>query len=483
MIASQLLLTGFVAQWLNSQYRGERELLVNDLRNCYLESHEAILDSMLFKTYVNPVLSDSRLIVMATRQDSGPASTFTRSSFILPVQNETIMLKSQNNESIINVNLSGKSDTVKVFPDTVKNKGLSSDMLLRSVRLIVARSEDTLIMKNSATGAFNIAMNIDTAMFKKFFYEKLQNKGMIFNIRWGKNGTLPSQVIGRDVLYINPIMGSPLLEAAVRGYSGYLYGKILPQIIFGVVMILITALAFLFSYRSLRNQMILNGLRNEFVSNITHELKTPVSTLKVALESLSKYNLRNDPVVMDEYMRLATAETQRLEELINKVLDQSVLDEDNFRMQITTIDLNDIIREAGETMHHRVEKKGNIGYRIATGSIFAECDPLYIRGVLINLIDNSLKYCDKEPSILISSGIQNGYGIIEVNDNGPGIPEEYQNKIFEKFFRVPADNVHNVKGYGLGLSFASLVMQKHGGSIIVKNTDHGCSFTLKIPLS
>jgi signal transduction histidine kinase len=483
MIASQLLLTGFVIQWLNSQFRAERESLVKDLTTFYVESHEAVLDSMLFKSYVNPVLSESRIIVMdhlVTGKDTTNIGSVP--SLNPPGQNGRIRMKGKSNESIITVNLSGKCDTIKGSQDTIKIKGMSNDMLLRSVRLIVARSEDTLNMKHSEAGNFSLKMNIDTAVFKKYFLGKLQNTGMTFNIGWKINGTIPSHVIGKKVLYINPLMGTSLPEAEVAGYKGYLFGRILPQIIFGIVLILITALAFMLSYRSIRNQIILNSLRNEFVSNITHELKTPVATLKVALESLGKYNLRNEPAVMDEYMRLASAETKRLEELINKVLDQSVLDEQNFSMQLVATDINNIISEITVSMNQRIDKKGSIEFRYEEEKLFLKCDPLYLRGVLINLVDNSIKYCDKEPVILIKTRINEGYAFIEISDNGPGIPEEYQNKIFEKFFRVPADNIHNVKGYGLGLSFASLVMQKHSGSINVKNLDPGCSFTLKIPL-
>ena len=110
-------------------------------------------------------------------------------------------------------------------------------------------------------------------------------------------------------------------------------------------------------------------------------------------------------------------------------------------------------------------------------------DRLYITGVLINLIDNAIKYSDQEPVIKVLSTRTANEIRVEINDNGPGIPEEYQKRIFDKFFRVPNENIHNVKGYGLGLSFASLVMNLHKGSIEVRNLNPGCSFLLKFPKS
>lgn len=334
-------------------------------------------------------------------------------------------------------------------------------------------------MKNQVIKSFTL--DLDTAMFKKHFHNRLTGTGMKFNIEWKVNKSLPVHGKGKQMLYIKPIPGSSLPEAAVARYHGYLLGRILPQIMFGIVLVFITALAFRLSYRSIRNQIVLNSLRNEFVSNITHELKTPVATLRVALESLGKYNMRDEPLVMEEYLKMASIETKRLEDLINRVLDHSLLDEHNQPLDLVTTDINKLISEVVDTMQQRLETRGRIEFRRAEENIRVQCDPLYLKGVLINLVDNSIKYCNKEPVIIIESCRREAYVVIEVKDNGPGIPVEYQKKVFEKFFRIPSDNIHNVKGYGLGLSFASQVMKLHKGNIEVRNLDHGCSFTLKLP--
>jgi signal transduction histidine kinase len=479
MIASQLLLTGFIIQWLLSQYKGEKETLVKEFTSFYIESHDVVLDSMLYKGYVNPVLSENRIIVMD--QVGKRKDTVRVGSATITATKKKGKLRVQPEKDIISINIDGKCDTLRGSPDSIKLSRMPGDMLLRSVRLIVAHSQDTIHMKSKMPNSFSI--DLDTGLFKKNFRNRMSGPGMKFDLKWETKKSAQPNGKGKNLIHINPFLEYTLPDAIIGHYNSYLVGKILPQLIFGTVLVLLTAFAFLLAYRSIRNQIILNSLRDEFVGNITHELKTPVSTLKVALESLGKFNMKNEPALMEEYLRLASLEINRLEDLINRVLDYSVLDESIHPMNFAETDINNLISEVVNAMQQKLGEKGNIGSNQNEESIIVVCDPIYLKGVLINLVDNSIKYCDKKPVILIRSGIKDGYAEIEVSDNGPGIPEEYQKKVFEKFFRVPSHNIHNVKGYGLGLSFAQLVMKHHKGSIGVRNLDQGCSFMLKIPVS
>lgn len=466
MLSSQLLLTGFVIQWLFSQYKDEKSLLVKELKGFYINSHDQVLDTMLFKTYIDPVLTENRIIMVDHRmkgQDSARKKIYRFSK----LHGEQI-----GDSDMITVNI--KDDTLGKTTVTANRKVIQSDMLLKSVKMIIAHTGDTLNMKNQAIIDFS---TMDTSKFKKFFCDKISSNGMKFRIKWDNTQLKPGKVI-----IIEPLPGFSLPNAAVSGYEGYLFSQITTQIIFGVILVFITAIAFFVAYRSIRNQMILNSLRNEFVSNITHELKTPVSTIMVALEALGNYDMKKEPKVMEEYLRLASMETKRLGELINRVLDHTLLEQKEHPLVLCDIDLNSMLTEVVVIMQWKIGNKGRIEYNEGENNLVISGDPLYIKGVLINLLDNSIKYADKEPVISVSAGRKDESILIEINDNGPGIPPQYQRKIFEKFFRLPTNDVHNVKGYGLGLSFAYLVMQLHKGSIEVKNHNPGCSFILKFPV-
>lgn len=477
MILSQLLLTGFVIQWLLSQYRDEKALLAKELTGFYIKSHDEILDTLLFKTYVDPVLSENKIIMMDHRvihSDSTGNKKVIQSKVEYSKEGTKV-----RDRDVVTFNIVGGGDSSAQKKIVVKRKGLPDEMLLKSVKLIIAHSEDTLNLRDPEMLEFS--SGIDTTNFKKYFHKRISDNGMKFHIRWSSDKNDIRHVKQTRVIFIEPLTGFSLPKASVTGYQGYVFGRILTQIIFGFVLVFITGLAFIVAYRSIRNHMILNNLRNEFVSNITHELKTPVSTIMVALEALGNFDMKKDQHIMEEYLRLASEETKRLGELINRILDHTLLEQKEHPLELSDIEINSTIAEVVDIMNQKLGSKGRIEFNAGEENISISGDRLYIKGVLINLLDNSIKYCDKEPVITILAERNGDDIVIEINDNGPGIPGIYQKKIFEKFFRLPTEDVHNVKGYGLGLSFASLVMELHKGSIEVRNISPGSSFILKFP--
>jgi len=306
---------------------------------------------------------------------------------------------------------------------------------------------------------------------------------MHFNIVWVMNREKAGKASPKQILLINPVTPFTLPGATVEQYNGYLFGSITPQIIFGFVLVFITGLAFGLAFRSIRQNIILNNLRDEFISNITHELKTPVATLSVALESLGKYRMSTDPAVMDEYLKLASQETRRLGELIDRVLNHSVLEENNSMLTVTRVNINVLIAEITSIMNRMLDNSGSVEFLPGEENIVIDGDPLFLKGVIISLIDNSIKYCDRKPEIKIFTGREKGFAVIRVNDNGPGIPDGYRKKIFEKFFRVPTGNIHTVKGFGLGLSYVKMIVEEHNGYIDVESELYeGSKFNISLPI-
>ena len=477
MITSQFLLTLFVIQWLYSQYSSEREDMVKELNGFWIDSHNEVLDTLVLKRYVNPLLNGQGIKV---KNKSGELTgVFVADTSLYITSGDNNRQEASTGKGLITVKINHSADSPVRKVDTITKRGISEDFIMRSVKMIVSRAEDSMNSNNQNVSIF--AIRPDTVMFKKHFSGRISGAGMKLHISWEnkEDSTLAKE--HRRLIHINPLTSFPFPEASVGRYNSYLAGRIMPQIIFGLLLIIITAIAFTLSYRSIRQQAIVNNLRNEFINNITHELKTPVATLSVALESLRKFNLQAEPLVLDEYLMLASKETKRLEELINRVLDHSVLEENSNLLNIKIVDINSLVLDTAGIIRHSLPAGGSVEVVPYKENIAIPGDPLFIKGVLLNLLDNSVRYCDKVPAITIVTRIEKGFAVIEVNDNGPGIPEEYQSRIFEKFFRLPNENVHDVKGYGLGLSFAALVMRLHRGSIGVRNLKPGASFTLKLP--
>jgi two-component system, OmpR family, phosphate regulon sensor histidine kinase PhoR len=265
--------------------------------------------------------------------------------------------------------------------------------------------------------------------------------------------------------------------------SAYLLKRILPQIFFSLLLVLMTIGSFWLLYRNWRKQARLTRLKNDFIGNITHELRTPIATVSVAVEALRNFNALKDPERTQEYLEISAGELQRLSLLVDRVLKLSLFERQEIQLNSSWFDLRELVDEVGASMRLQFEKcsaKLIIAQREA--DLRLRADRLHITSVVYNLLDNALKYTPTDPYIKIELAAGTSWVSMTVSDNGMGIPAEYRDRIFEKFFRVPAGDRHNIKGYGLGLSYVSYVLQRHGGEIGVESREGaGSSFTVKLP--
>jgi signal transduction histidine kinase len=482
MILSQVMLTGFVAYWLKSQFNDERAVLRVDLSRIYDDSRNQVIDSLLFNRVVEPVLKDSVTItMMAAEQGDSGAHLVAR-----PMQTGAFYAKNDTCErTMVAIALRDSMADERIGTTaTFVQSNSKQDMLIRSVRLFINHSSDT----SASRVGFPLVLpgNPDTALFRRVFNEKVALKKYGIEVGWSSDTAKHAKkvkMVELSGMQFSSAFPDNLPGVRVKGEFPYLIRRMSPQILFAMILLLLTGSAFFFTHRSLKRQMILNSLRNDFVSNITHELRTPVATVKVALEALKTFDKVSNPVITRDYLDMAGQEMNRLEQLIGKVLDQSLIGEQKQVIQPQLSNVNHLIEIVLLSLQPRLDARNakiRFDSPVLPGAVMV--DPLHFQGVLINLIDNSLKYGPEYPEIEIRLWQDNGSACIEVSDNGPGIPKEYLGRIFDKFFRVPTGDTHNIKGYGLGLSFAALVMKQHQGSISVKNLDRGgCAFTLRLP--
>jgi two-component system phosphate regulon sensor histidine kinase PhoR len=269
----------------------------------------------------------------------------------------------------------------------------------------------------------------------------------------------------------------------------YIYLQITPQILFSAALTLITSAAFFMMYRSMRSQQKLMDMKNDFISNITHELKTPLTTVSVALEALRNFKGLENPQTTREYLDIAQGELNRLTMLTDKVLKTAVLDKGAFNFESEPVDLHKTVEQILRSMKLIFEKhKAHVtfeqyGRRSShKNSFIIRGGSIHLTNVVYNLLDNALKYSVNEPHISIRLEEDANQVILKVADKGIGIPAEYKKKIFEKFFRVPTGDVHNIKGYGLGLSYVESVVRSHRGLIeVVSKPGEGSMFTISLP--
>ncbi len=262
----------------------------------------------------------------------------------------------------------------------------------------------------------------------------------------------------------------------------YLIKRISLPILFSVILLGITILSFVLLYRNLLKQRRLAELKNEFISNITHELKTPIATVGVAIEALKNFNAIQDPQRTKEYLDISSNELQRLSLLVDKVLKLSMFEKKEIELKYETLNLKDIVDEVTNSLRLQLEKNHARVSVTQNGDLNLQGDRLHLLSVVFNLLDNALKYSNGDPSIQVELNGDEQNVEMSIKDNGIGIEPEYQNKVFEKFFRVPAGDTHNTKGYGLGLSYAAHVVKKHNGIISVDSQPGlGTRFTIILP--
>jgi len=493
MIISHLLLTVFVLQWLVSRYSLEKISLKKELNREFIASEEKMLDSLLIVKVVDPFLQskaksgfnmyfvgDSEKVNVNKRnwiKKSNQKDTLVVSSFgSLGHRSSTINIKIDRNSRDTFVEVNNMRNKPIITEDSLKSANFRDKFLVQSIKVLSNRVPD----KNGNTKSIvmSLSTGFDSTILKKEFEKRILVNN--FKLEWKKQDS--AQIANSD-LYFGSNMLENSLGVEVSHYDFYLFKKIFPQILFGFILVLLTGAAFVISFISLKKQIQLNLIRNDFISNISHELKTPISTVKVALEALQNYNIKNEPLQADEYIRIAQMEMNRLDLLVQKVLTSSVYEQTKELMQFEKVNLKDLVNEVLKSMQIRINQaNARVSLESIDEETFIFADKMHLQGVLINLIDNSLKYVDATPIIDIKISKDSDHVLISVADNGIGIPNEYISKLFDKFFRVPTENKHNVKGYGLGLSYAAMVMKQHKGTINVENRkDGGCIFTLTFP--
>ncbi|WP_317899643.1 sensor histidine kinase [Aurantibacillus circumpalustris] len=263
-----------------------------------------------------------------------------------------------------------------------------------------------------------------------------------------------------------------------------IFKEMWPFLITSVVVILILTFSFYYIMVSNLRQKKLSIIKNDFISNMTHEFKTPISTISLASEMLGDESISQTPEKKHRYIKMIRDENKRLSVLVESILQTSILDKGEFKLKLSEVDIHEIINTAINNTHLLInQRQGSVNTFLKAQKFKLQADRVHLTNIIFNLIDNAIKYSLDVPEITIST-YNTAEGImIQVKDNGMGISKENQRKIFDKFYRVPTGNVHNVKGFGLGLSYVLAVILKHGGTISVNSeVGKGSTFNVHLPI-
>lgn len=255
--------------------------------------------------------------------------------------------------------------------------------------------------------------------------------------------------------------------------------------IFSSFMILLIIIFFAYTIHVMLRQKRLSEVKTDFINNMTHELKTPISTIGLSAEVLLKPDIIEQPERLHQYAEIITNENNRLKAQVDKVLQIASLSPDQVNIQAEELDMHEIIQKAYDSYLIQFEERhGSFVLNLAEGGPKVMGDRVHITNIVYNLLDNACKYTEQEPQIELTSAFSDGWFSLSVKDHGIGIERKHQKMIFEKFFRVPTGNVHNVKGFGLGLFYVMTIVKAHLGKLELESQPgKGSVFTVKLKLA
>lgn len=471
MLFSQALLLLFVTQWIRAQYREQERRLNNDLQNIFTHTGQRLSDSLLDQTVS---------IILRT-----------------PGDRKVHGMEFQVSGSVTGAPEDIKDSAVMHFqlsPNEVKDSNISmhpQSPELKTGHIMVKRFPKEEIIPDNMKKVFRVALlqtanahgvpenifatAVDSKLFSKEFAIDLAKKKYPFPVYIDSTAYTP----GKFFSY-RPDMPKAM-PIAVSGYGMYLFNAILPQAAFSLLLLLLTAAAFWLAYRNMKQQAVFSMQKDSMISNISHELKTPVATTRVALEALSSFNAIDDPVRTRKYLQVAEWEMKRLENMIDKVMNIMQTEAGNIMLQKESADIIGILKDITGILEPVLSDRNIMLKEKRTGEdFFAIVDKTHLTGALYNILDNAMKYGGDTISIDINAGREAIH--IGISDNGPGIAQAYHKKIFDHFFRIPSGDQHNVKGHGLGLSYARHIIEAHGGTLSLDSREGaGATFLISLP--
>jgi signal transduction histidine kinase len=335
---------------------------------------------------------------------------------------------------------------------------------------------------------------VDSARIMKYFRERLEAHGIknineIARICFASTDTIsaPKYYVERFI----PFNQNVLHRYPQKKWVGFNFPKrnmwaaekVMYKVGISVALITLLIMSFQYLIRIIKQQKQLADIKDDFIDNLTHEFKTPIATISAAIEGLQRFNALDDKGKTNRYLEISKNELTRLNDMVTKLLNISVYDKNNLTLTLHDLDIVVMVDEIVSMEKFRAVKPVQFTVNIDDSVKQIQADPLHFKNALINLVDNAVKYSKDAVSISITGTGDKGFARFSIKDNGIGIPSTEIKNVFDKFYRVPTGDVHNVKGSGLGLSYVRSVIEAHGGAITVNSEINvQTEFIISIPL-
>jgi len=310
--------------------------------------------------------------------------------------------------------------------------------------------------------------------FGKFYEDSANNLQFTYPIE-PMSGSIAENLSPREILWV-----------IVPNSSGVVLKELRWRIFIAGIFTLIIFAAFYLTVNTMLRQKKLSEIKNDFINNMTHEFKTPLATISLAVDAMKNDKVIGDKEKLNYFSSIIKEENQRMNRQVETILKAALLDKQEVNLMLKPTHVHDVIKDIADNFTLQLnDKNGKVEMDLEATNDLIEADEVHFPNLINNLIDNSVKYAkDNVPPEIKISTVANGKNMtIRLEDNGIGMAKETVKRIFEKFYRAHTGNVHNVKGFGLGLSYVKTMVDAHGGHIKVDSMPgKGSTFTLELPL-
>jgi two-component system phosphate regulon sensor histidine kinase PhoR len=353
---------------------------------------------------------------------------------------------------------------------------ISEKFTQEDIKIKLRKALDSLGFKNIgfefAIANANSEIELMSANFEKEYTDTINNKIVITPI-------LPSG--GAD---LESIASSEKLVTVIPDFQKQVWSSLNWILLGAAFFMLIILSAFFVTVKTLINQKKLSEIKSDFINNMTHEFKTPLATISLAIDAIRNEKVMNDKTKMQYFSDIIKEENKRMNKHVETILQAAAMDKQELQLNLNKHHAHEIINNVIETFELQLNnKEATIETSLAATNDLVNVDEVHFTNLVSNLIDNAVKYSKENLLIKISTKNSNKYFTLEVEDNGIGMSKETVKRIFEKFYRAHTGNVHNVKGFGLGMSYVKTVIDAHRGKIKVDSVaGKGSTFTVDIPL-
>lgn len=491
MVLTVLSIGGLQWYWVQKSYELQKEEFDQQVNRAINQAIDQLSKSETKRFLVNKERTPSKVNVVVKQSESDTNTEIKEQQFIFDHSDEEEKLESGASTLVIEQVIEG-SDSVETIsitnvwtPDTMRiDTFITKERIHERIAVFGDVVEELLL--EELTSNVPIAERLERNNLDSLLSSAFQSEGLAtpYTYEVVDNGEIAEpEAYTRQLFPYELNAHKHLLAVHFPDQQSYVLRSMLWLLLGSLGLILLTCLTFAALLIHIRNQKRISQMKSDFLNNMTHEFKTPLATISLAVDSIKHPATRQQPERINVLANIIMQENQRMNAQVERVLQVARLDRQETELQLEPADLNQLVTEVLEQMQLQFnESKAEVVVNLHTTALPVNVDVLHVKNAVRNLLDNAVKYSRETPKITVKTTLNEEQVVLEISDEGIGMSEEQKYKAFDQFYRVTSGNLHDTKGFGLGLYYVQQIVSLHEGIVDIESTlGQGTQVQLKLP--